>query len=423
LAAVVRDIYPSLASLSVHESSPCGRGTSVFLEKNCGNYIATQFFPGEPSGAIVQGWRNENLERQTFQDQAFDLVVTQDVMEHVFDPAAVVREVRRTLKPGGSYVFTAPTYKALLQTERRAELSPDGSVLHLAEPEYHGSPVGSGRSLVTYHYGYDLAELINHWSGMDVEVRRFHDHNRGIIGEFTEVYVCRNPLTGTTTDGKQKRNDAETVARREAGVWEASPYYDDAERWTWLFWSEAQAFRPMFEKLDLSQVLELACGHGRHGEYLLTHYGSRLGSLIMMDILESNVQRCRERLRRNGNLQVLVNNGVDFQPIESSSLTAIFCYDAMVHFDRKVVLSYLQDTARVLVPGGKALFHHSNYSLDPDSNFGTNPHARAFMSKKLFADYARRSGLDVLQQVVLDWGNEPRLDCLSLLAKPAEASS
>ena len=194
LGLVVRSLYQTLADLSVHESSPCGRGASVFLQKHCGAYIATQFFAEGTPGAMVQGWRNENLERQTFADRAFDLVVTLDVMEHVFDPAAVFREVSRTLKPGGLYVFTAPTYKGLLHSERRAELNADGSVRHLTEPEYHDSPVGTGRSLVTFHYGYDLPELITQWCGMDVEVRRFHDPSNGIIGEFTEVYVCRNPF-------------------------------------------------------------------------------------------------------------------------------------------------------------------------------------------------------------------------------------
>ncbi len=211
----------------------------------------------------------------------------------------------------------------------------------------------------------------------------------------------------------------EARARAEAKVWEASSYYDDAERWTWLFWSEAHPFRPLFEQLDLSRVLELACGHGRHGEYLLAHYGSRLGTLVLTDILQSNVDYCKARLGQHGNLRMLVNNGADFQPMPASSLTSIFCYDAMVHFDRRVVRSYLQDVARVLVPGGKALFHHSNYSFDPDRHFGKNPHARAFMSKGLFARSAERKGLEVLQQTVLDWGGESGLDCLTLLAKPA----
>ena len=56
-----------------------------------------------------------------------------------------------------------------------------------------GNPVSDAGSLVTFHYGYDLAELIHQWSGMNVEVSRFHDPSRGIIGEFTEVYWATKP--------------------------------------------------------------------------------------------------------------------------------------------------------------------------------------------------------------------------------------
>ncbi len=281
-----------------------------------------------------------------------------------------------------------------------------------AEPTY-GDTSMTVEFLVTEHPGWRVASVDRSLQD-PYQIVVFLTPDRNV----TDVHVRRNGPAEDATEPKPPPPSVATLARTEAKVWEASSYYDDAERWTWLFWSEAHPFRPLFEQLDLSRVLELACGHGRHSEYLLAHYGSRLGSLVMMDILQSNVDYCNARLGQRENLRVLVNNGVDFQPMPASSLTSIFCYDAMVHFDRQVVRSYLGDAVRVLVPGGKALFHHSNYSFDPDSHFGTNPLARAFMSKGLFARYAERLGLEVLQQTVFDWGGESGLDCLTLLAKP-----
>ena len=162
------------------------------LARECQGYVASQFFPGEPLGATVRGFRNEDLEALSFPDAVFDLTVTLDVMEHVNQPDVVLREVARTLKPGGAYLFTVPTYKARVASERRAHYRPDGTVEHLAEPEYHGNPVSDAGSLVTFHYGYDFAELIHAWSGLDVEVARFHDHRHGVIGDFTEVYLARD---------------------------------------------------------------------------------------------------------------------------------------------------------------------------------------------------------------------------------------
>ena len=114
-------------------------------------------------------------------------------MEHVFHPEIAYQEIYRTLRPGGYYIHTTPIYKGLLQTEQKAEVRQDGQVTYLSEPEYHGNPISGDGSLVTFHYGYDLADLIIKWTPFDVEIRRFADRTHGIIAEFTEVIVCVKP--------------------------------------------------------------------------------------------------------------------------------------------------------------------------------------------------------------------------------------
>jgi SAM-dependent methyltransferase len=194
LALVLEELRPEWRGLAIHESSPAARGISLKMKKECRDYIETQFFPDNETGVIVQGVRNENLERLTFQDSMFDVFSSLDVMEHVNYPEKVFREVVRTLKPGGLCIFTTPTYKGLIQTARKALYHPDGSQDHLGnKPEYHGNPVSSQGSLVTFHFGYDLPELIFEWSGMNTRVYRFHDRFHGVIGDFTEVYVCMKP--------------------------------------------------------------------------------------------------------------------------------------------------------------------------------------------------------------------------------------
>lgn len=43
-----------------------------------------------------------------FADATFDTVVSFEVLEHVTDPARMVREIRRVLKPGGHVILTTP---------------------------------------------------------------------------------------------------------------------------------------------------------------------------------------------------------------------------------------------------------------------------------------------------------------------------
>jgi SAM-dependent methyltransferase len=47
-------------------------------------------------------------ERLPFEDSQFDAVILKDLLEHVADPVALVREVRRVLRPGGRVFASSP---------------------------------------------------------------------------------------------------------------------------------------------------------------------------------------------------------------------------------------------------------------------------------------------------------------------------
>jgi SAM-dependent methyltransferase len=77
--------------------------SSKKLRSECAGYIETQFDLTVPLGEVhrTRGYRCEDLERQTFADNSFDLVITQDVFEHIVKPDLAIREIARTLRPGG----------------------------------------------------------------------------------------------------------------------------------------------------------------------------------------------------------------------------------------------------------------------------------------------------------------------------------
>ena len=205
-----------------------------------------------------------------------------------------------------------------------------------------------------------------------------------------------------------------------ASDWEQHAYYDEVEDATAIdgFWSrEKSFFRQAFDKLDLNFVLEIACGHGRHAAQII----DEVGRIIVTDVNKSNIDYCRERFKAVKNVDYLVNNGRDLADIPSHSLSTVFSYDAMVHFEFTDVMSYLTETSRILDVGGRGLFHHSNLSRYPGRVYRENPHWRNFMSAELFSHVASRAGLRVLEQKVFDWGaseEEKNLDCLTLVEKP-----
>ncbi len=72
--------------------------------------VCTEYFDDVPPGTSRDGVLCQDLQALTFDDNAFDLVISEDVFEHIPDYRAAFAEVHRVLKPGGCHVFTVPYY-------------------------------------------------------------------------------------------------------------------------------------------------------------------------------------------------------------------------------------------------------------------------------------------------------------------------
>lgn len=195
--------------------------------------------------------------------------------------------------------------------------------------------------------------------------------------------------------------------------WIVPPYYDQAEAWLGPFWDEGTPFRRLFDQLDLSRVIELACGRGRHAAQIL----DRVGELTLVDVLDSNIAACRARFSDDPRLRYLVNNGHDLPGLESGAYSALFSYDAMVHFELLDVLDYLRETARVLRPGGRALLHVSNNMENPGGHYHQNRLWRNFGSLDVVRHLADRLGFQVLDHTTLSWEGQEAIDGLVLLER------
>ena len=190
--AAIEMFYPEWRSLMVHESSPCGRGVSVKLKEECPGYVASQYYEDFSRGSVhPQGFRCEDLENLTFSSRSFDLVITQDVMEHVLNPTRAFAEIARTLKPGGAHISTVPLVNRAQPSQARAKRDSDGSIVYLQPPEYHENPVSSEGSLVSTYWGYDICEFIFKTSGLYTTMVYIDDISKGIRAELIEVLVSK----------------------------------------------------------------------------------------------------------------------------------------------------------------------------------------------------------------------------------------
>lgn len=123
-----------------------------FADFHCSEYFAPQ------AGAVVNGVRNEDVQRLTWPDGRFDLVSSTEVFEHVPDYRRGFEEVHRVLRPGGWFVFTVPLFDAAL-TICLCRIAADGALQWLGVPEYHDSRV-TGLASVPVFWHHSRVQIV-----------------------------------------------------------------------------------------------------------------------------------------------------------------------------------------------------------------------------------------------------------------------
>lgn len=99
---------------------------------------------------------HEDIQNLSLPSGAFDIVSTNEVLEHVPSIDKSLAEIQRVLRPGGWHVGTVPFHYFEDESLRRAMLDGDGNIVHLMEPEYHGDPMNEGGVLVFEVPGWDI---------------------------------------------------------------------------------------------------------------------------------------------------------------------------------------------------------------------------------------------------------------------------
>jgi SAM-dependent methyltransferase len=149
------------------------------------NYEVSEYFDDKPYGSYVNDIRNENLERLTFPNNRFDVVINSDVLEHVGNLKQALSEIKRVLKPGGFHVFTIPVDYELPRTVERAKIT-DGKVEYLMEPVMHGDSIRREGVLAFRDFGSDVLDYMS-IEGFECKEFRYHKDDKYI----TSVYYAQ----------------------------------------------------------------------------------------------------------------------------------------------------------------------------------------------------------------------------------------
>ena len=183
LAAIAGHINQNRCKVYIAEANSV---LSDFLKQNLRGdlLVCSEYFgPAYQSGQIVKGIRHEDLQRTSFPDETFDIIITSEVLEHVPDAPAAEKELIRILKPGGIYCFTVPFLPLGEHDEILADIDQPGQVRYFTEPQYHGDPLRPNEGILVYRL-FSFNDLRQRFESMGHEFKcyRFWSEGLGILG-------------------------------------------------------------------------------------------------------------------------------------------------------------------------------------------------------------------------------------------------
>jgi len=130
------------------------------LRKRFPRFVGSEYAPTEVERKRIRPVEHQDLANLTYQDDAFDVVISNEVFEHLPDLPAALRELARVTRPGGTLLATFPFLPFVETSMTKARMRPDGSIEYLMEKEFHGNPMdATGGSLVFQVPAWDIVDM------------------------------------------------------------------------------------------------------------------------------------------------------------------------------------------------------------------------------------------------------------------------
>ena len=334
--------------LKIAEINACG-GLHSYL-KDHPNLSYSEWVSDATPGEMRDGVRCEDLQRLTYPDNYFDIILTSETLEHVPDPEKAWQEIFRTLKNGGYHIFTIPVLLSQPTTVRRTNLV-NGKRENLLAPAYHGA-WGSENMFVYTDFGMDLVEKLD---GIGLKTDLFYQNLEDEL-DVAVVFRSRkstNYVSATSAGGSKM---LEWTGERYL------PWLEDAS----INYEHLHRYAYAAEFVQDKRVLDLACGEG-YGSYLLAR---RAAAVVGIDIDKQTVKHARNKYLKS-NLDFKVGSITDI-PIEGNNVfDVVVCFEALEHVEEHENL--LKEVKRLLTPAGLFIVSTPNKRTYSDETQFSNP--------------------------------------------------
>jgi len=151
--------------------------------------LGSEFMP-DPADPQRQYFSHQDLCHLTLDDACVDVVVCNELFEHLYDLPAALGEIARILRPDGYLVSTYPfaynSMQTIVKALHRAGANPGvaAEAELLTEVEYHGDPVHPEQGSLVYQIpGWDLLEQARSSGLSDPSIHWIAAPSYGVVGQ------------------------------------------------------------------------------------------------------------------------------------------------------------------------------------------------------------------------------------------------
>lgn len=330
----------------------CSQGKVHELYRHLSGYQCGEYFDGVASGDYLNGIMCIDLQDIPFEDNYFDFIITEDVLEHVWDITRALKEINRVLKLGGKHIFTVPVHENIVTMSRK------NNPLEV----FHGDPLRPEGAKVFTDFGRDIVSFIDKF-GMKTIMHKLHKFHKpdetSFIDDEAESYKknWRNMLgvfrynsivlvSEKVVDCKMNENTQNLEKEKcilpftgERFVPDMSEKYIVAEHY--------QRYNAVLNIVKGKKVLDAACGAG-YGTALMASVAENVTGI---DISSEAISYANTRYSDVGNARYLEASIAEL-PFSDNTFDVIISFETIEHVNEELQNKFLKEIKRCLKDDG-----------------------------------------------------------------------
>lgn len=323
----------------------CSAGHIHECLKNLQRYICFEVYDDIEQEKYKDGILCSNFEDLAFNDEIFDVVISEDVLEHVINVDYAFKEIERVLKKGGHHFFTIPFH------ENRKTQKREGK-----NPIYHGDPIRKQGALVITDWGYDINEYIE---SDNVKVKQHIVHKFHEVDDITDVdktykeYKTIEPL-------KYYKYNSIVFDCTKQGLEYTGERYVPNETSDEMTIEHMQRYLFAQEFVKQKIVLDAACGEG-YGSSILNKQANKVYAI---DLDEKAINEARNKYHKD-NIQFCVSS-IENLPFQDKMFDTIISFETIEHVKESIQQSFLKEVNRTLKDDGIFIISTPNKRIYTD---------------------------------------------------------